>query len=241
MLVTLLAVAGSVAAAAAFIKVPPPSPSAPPPLRITEPRVEAYGTELVVSFNVTSCRVKPYEVRVEVMTLNRSEVLSEAAAGSGCGSFQARLPLTPYEALHPAVYVVNASLPGRSYVVGLFVESANVTYSLEFTNLSYVNGTPYVTLRYTSPFEASLSVRELYVIDDGDGALVVAGCNSTSAALAPPAANGTASLPLSCAYVNPAEFGRRAYFDFRGTVVATYFTPEGSFAQEVGLVDTVWH
>ena len=240
-LLVLLALVGSAAAAATLIKFPPPSPGAPPPLYITEPRVAIYGTELMMSFNLTSCRVEPYEVRVKVVTLNRSEVISEAAAGSGCGHFEVELPVAPYEILHPAVYVVNASLPGRSYVLGFFEEVANLTYSFEFANISYVNGTPVVTIRYTVPFKASLSVRGLYVIDDGNDALVAAGCNSTSAALVSAAANGTVSLPLACAYVNPAEFGRHAYFDFRGAVVATYFTARGSFTQEASVLDTAWH
>lgn len=240
-LLVLFAVAGSVAAAATFVRLPPPAPKAPPPLNVSRPSVDVEGTLVVVSFNLTSCRVPPTVVRVEVMALNRSKVISSAPAGSGCGSFEAEMPASPYEVLHPAVYVVNASLPGSSYVVGYFVERANVTYSFEFANISYVNGTPVLTLRYTAPFRANISVRALYVIDGYNDALAAADCSSTSPALAPPAANGTVSLPLSCTYVNPAEFARHVYFDYRGAVVATYFTPGGNFTQEVSVRDVAWH
>ena len=230
---------GSLAAALAILRYPPVPASVPPPLEITRPKITALGPELVLSFNLTACSAVPRSVRVEAFALNGTGPLLEAMTGGRCGPYNLTFPARPYLLLSPALYLINVSLGGGSYVYGYFEEAANLTYSFRFAGISYANGTVYVTVNYTVPFRANLTVSRLIVIDDDDQAIVAAGCNGSANVTVYPAVNGSVAVPLSCSYVNAAEFGKRVVYDFRGAVVATFFTPGGSFTQEVGVIDRV--
>ena len=231
--------AGSLAAALAILRYPPGPATVPPPLEITRPKVSAPGPELVLSFNLTACSAVPRSVRVEAFALNGTGPLLEALVGGRCGPYNLTFPARPYLLLNPALYLINVSLGGGSYVYGYFMEAPNLTYSFRFAGIRYANGTVYVTVNYTVPLRANLTVSRLTVIDDTYRAIVVADCNATANVTVYPAVNGSVEVPLSCSYVNAAEFGKRVVYDFRGAVVATFFTPGGSFTQEVGLIDRV--
>jgi len=233
-LIIVIAVVGGLAA----VKYFPPRLSGlvPPPLYVNLTNVSAQGDRLTISLNVSRCLIKPDAITV--LLLLNDKVVEEASLSSpSCGANNLTVYLSPYLVNRFAMIAVNASLSGKGYVLAYFGRLIEAPEVFRFVNVSFINGTPLVTVYYDFPYSFNLSVLELQDINSNNSALILYNCNSTGPIHAE-AGEGYLLVPLRCSYVNIRGMTPGAVYSLRGAVYVTYYTPYGNFSYEVGLIDS---
>ena len=119
----------------------------PPPFYTNVTNITGVGDRLLLSLNITQCRVRPESATV-LIELNGRAIEEASFSEVSCGSNNLTMGLSPYLVGRPAIVVVNLSLEGgRGYVLSYFLRYIYAAQSFKIVNISLVNGTPVAYVR----------------------------------------------------------------------------------------------
>ena len=208
----------------------------PPPFYTNVTNITGVGDRLLLSLNITQCRVRPESATV-LIELNGRVIEEASLSKASCGSNNLTMDLSPYLVGKFAIVVVNLSLEGgRGYVLSYFLRYIYVAESFKIVNISLVNGTPVAYVSYTTPFWTEVSLSDVILINFNRSSIVFGfSCNSTRNAFVGPG-TGYLALPLACSYENLDVLSPGDVYQVRGLINVTYFTPYGNYSEEVGSI-----
>jgi len=231
-LVIVVAVLGGLVA----VKFLPPRLSGlvPPPLYVNVTNITGVGDRLLLSLNITQCRVKPEGATV-LIELNGRAIEEASFSRVGCGPNNLTMGLSPYLVGKPATVVVNLSLEGgRGYVLSYFLRYIYAAESFKIINISLVNDSPVAYVSYITSFRAEVSLSDVVLINVNRSSTVFGfSCSSTRSAVVGPG-TGYLALPLACSYENLDVLSPGDVYQVRGLINVTYFTPYGNYSEEMG-------